>query len=178
MPERRRWRAPSAADADVWEAPDRIGGHTHAVHTKWRGSFLLVAIASGVLALTGCEEADPSAASGAKPAPSVATTQSESPGATAVPANLLHVCDHVQDAFRSGSLDDAAQNRALASELQGMIDVADPDAAQVLRPMAEAAAAIGIDGRPRAVPRLQRAQSRAYRALRRTCISAGSQAWN
>jgi hypothetical protein len=147
------------------------------VHITWRFLFLLVAIASGVLALTGCERADPSAVS-AKPAPSSATTQSEPQGATAVPANLLHVCDHVQEAFRSGSLDDAAQNRALASELQGMIDVADPDAAQALRPMVEAAAAIGVDGRSRAAPRLQEAQGRAYRALRRTCISAGSQAWN
>ncbi|TGN64274.1 hypothetical protein EXE59_10165 [Nocardioides eburneiflavus] len=150
------------------------------MHITWRALVLLVAITSGMLALSGCEQVDPSAASGAKPAPSSATTQSESAGATAtaVPANLLHVCDHVQDAFRSGSLDDAAQNRALASELQGMIDVADPDAAQMLRPMAEAAAAIGADGRSRAAPRLQRAQGRAYRALRRTCISAGSQAWN
>jgi hypothetical protein len=147
------------------------------VHTTWRVSFLLVTIASGMLALNGCEQVEPSAASGSRPTPSSVTTPSESAGATAVPANLLHVCDHVQDAFRSGSLDDAAQNRALASELQGMIDVADPDAAQVLRPMAEAAAAIGADGRSRAAPRLQRAQGRAYRELRRTCISAGSQTW-
>jgi hypothetical protein len=159
-------------------APVRIGGHTPDVHTKWRVSFLLVAIASGMLALTGCEQVDPSTASGPKSASSSATTQSESAGATAVPANLLHVCNHVQDAFRSGSLDDAAQNHALASELQGMIDVAAPDAAQMLRPMAETAAAIGADGRSRAAPRLQRAQRRAYRALRRTCISAGSPAWN
>ena len=146
------------------------------MHTKGRVPVLLVAIASGVLALSGCQQADPAAASGPKPAASSATTPSESAGAVA--ANLLHVCDHVQDAFRSGGLDDAAQNRALASALQGMIDVAEADAAQMLRPMAEAAAAIGVDGRSRAEPRLQRAQSRAYRALRSTCISAGSQAWN
>lgn len=148
------------------------------MHTKGRVPVLLMAIASGMLALTGCQQTDPAAASGPKPAASSATTQSESAGADAVPANLLHVCDHVQDAFRSGGLDDAAQNRALASELQGMIDVAEADAAQMLRPMAEAAAAIGADGRSPAEPSLQKAQSRAYDALRSTCISAGSQAWN
>ncbi|WP_310530049.1 hypothetical protein, partial [Nocardioides sp.] len=122
-------------------------------------------------------QSDTSDASGPTSASPSATT-SASAGATAVAANLLQVCDHAQDAFRSGGLDDAAQDAALAAELQGMMDVAEPDAVQLLRPMADAAAAIAVDGRARATPALQKTQTRAYRALRRACISAGSQAWS
>jgi len=88
------------------------------------------------------------------------------------------VCDHVQDAFRSGGLDDAEQSRALSAELQGMIDVAEPEAAGVLRPMAEAAGAIASDGKERATPALRRAENQAYDKLQRMCVRAGSQAWS
>jgi hypothetical protein len=94
-----------------------------------------------------------------------------------VAANLLQVCDHVQDAFRDGDLGDAEQAKALSAELQGMIDVATPDAARMLGPMIVAADAIGADGRDQARPALQRAENKAYRALRRECIRAGSRAW-
>lgn len=133
-------------------------------------------IALGTLGLTGCVQSEPSDASPQGSAAPSATT-SESTNDTAVAANLLQLCDHAQDAFRSGGLGDAAQGRALAAELQGMMDVAAPDAAEVLRPMAEAADAMGADGQSRATPELQRRQDRAYRALRRACVSAGSQVW-
>jgi len=94
-----------------------------------------------------------------------------------VAANLLQVCDHAQDAFRAGDLDDAEQARALSAELQGMIDVAKPDAARMLNPMIEAADAIGAEGRDQARPTLRRAQNAVYRALQRECMQAGSQAW-
>jgi hypothetical protein len=94
-----------------------------------------------------------------------------------VAANLLQVCDHAQDAFRAGDLGDAEQAKALSAELQGMIDVATPEAARMLGPMIEAADAIGADGKDRARPALQRAEDKAYRALRRGCIRAGSRAW-
>jgi hypothetical protein len=67
--------------------------------------------------------------------------------------------------FRSGGLDDAEQSSALSAELQGMMDVANAEAAQVLRPMAEAAAAIAMDGKAQARPVLRRTENRAYREL-------------
>lgn len=124
------------------------------------------------LCLTGCEN-DPSP-SAATPTPAA----SQSLAATPVAANLLQVCDHAQDAFRAGGLDDAEQSRALSAELQGMMDVAEPEAAQALRPMAEAAEAIAADGEARARPALQRAENQAYNTLERTCVRAGSQAWS
>jgi hypothetical protein len=54
------------------------------------------------------------------------------------------LCDHVQEVFRSGTLNDVDQNRALASELQGMMDVAEPGAAQVRQD----AATLDVDGYP------------------------------
>jgi hypothetical protein len=59
-----------------------------------------------------------------------------------------------------------------------MMDVANAEAAQVLRPMAEAAAAIAMDGKAQARPVLRRTENRAYRELRRACVRAGSQAWS
>lgn len=147
------------------------------VHTRLRVSSVLMAVVLAALGLTGCDENKTLGTSTPKSASPSATTSGPA-GATAVAANILQLCDHAQDAFRSGGLDDAAQNAALAAELQGMMDVADPDAAQVLRPMSEAAAAIAADGRAKAEPALQKAEEQAYRALRRACISAGSQAWS
>jgi hypothetical protein len=143
------------------------------VNTRLRVPSVFMVVALTALALAGCEQGDSSVSS----IPHSASTSATAPAATAVAANLLQLCDHVQEAFRSGTLNDADQNRALASELQGMMDVAEPGAAQVLRPMAEAAGAIAVDGRDKARPELQKAMTRAYRALRRACISAGSQAW-
>lgn len=102
---------------------------------------------------------------------------SQPPTAGPVAANLLQVCDHAQDAFRSGDLGDAAQAMVLSAELQGMIDVAKLDAARVLRPMISAANAIVADGRDRARPALQQAENKAYRTLGRACVRAGSRAW-
>ena len=137
---------------------------------------LWVASATGLavmtLCLSGCDD-DPT-----RQATSPAPAASQSPVVAPVAANLRQVCDHAPDAFRDGGLDDAEQNRALSAELQGMMDVAEPDAAQVLRPMAEAAGAIAADGRERARPALQRAENRAYSTLQRLCVRAGSQAWN
>lgn len=137
---------------------------------------LWVAIAIGLAVMTlcvgGCGDDPPRQATSPRPA------ASPSPAATPVAANLRQVCDHAPDAFRDGGLDDAEQSRALSAELQGMMDVAEPDAAQVLRPMAEAAVAIASDGRERAQPALQRAENRAYTELQRACVGAGSQAWS
>src|SRR5215218_8233851 len=142
--------------------------HSRAAH--W------VATAGGLAVLTlclaGCDD-DPSPTAASQP-----PAASPTPAATPVAADLLQVCAHAQDAFRTGDLDDAEQSRALSAELQGMIDVADPEAAQVLRPMAAAADAIAADGRERAMPALQRGENRAYNQLRRTCLQAGSQAWS
>jgi hypothetical protein len=124
------------------------------------------------LCLTGCS--GDSSAQPTSPAP----TTSQSPTAAPVATNLLQVCDHAQDAFRSGDLGAAEQSKALSAELQGMIDVAEPDAGRVLRPMVEAADAIAADGRERARPALQQAENRAYRTLRQVCVRAGSQAWS
>jgi hypothetical protein len=130
------------------------------------------------LCLIGCD--DQSSPRSAAPPPSAPPPRSTSPSPAARPAgaNLLQLCDHAQDAFRSGDLDDAAQSSALSAELQGMMDVAEPDAAQVLRPLAEAAGAIAADGRVRARPSLQRAEDRAYSKLQRVCVRAGSDAWS
>lgn len=117
------------------------------------------------LSLTSCDDAP----SSSKASPSASPT--------AVAANLLHVCDNVQRAFRTGTLPDTEQNSALSTELQGMIDVATPRVAEALRPMVEAADAIALDGRNPARPTLQRALIRAHRDLRDTCVQAGSQAW-
>ncbi|NPC96266.1 hypothetical protein [Nocardioides sp. zg-DK7169] len=95
----------------------------------------------------------------------------------ATAANFLHVCDHVQDAFRSGGLNDADQARGLAAELQGMADVADPEAARALGPLLKATDAIAADGKALARPTLQQAQWDASERLRRVCVTAGSQAW-
>jgi hypothetical protein len=137
---------------------------------SWVSAALVVMAVS--LCLTGC--ADDSAPRSASPA----STTLRLPAATPVAANLLQVCAHAQDAFRSGGLDDAEQSKALSAELQGMMDVADPGAAQALRPMAEAAGAIAADDRARARRALQRAENRAYGTLQRVCIGAGSQAWS
>ena len=96
---------------------------------------------------------------------------------TALAANLLQVCDHAQDAFRSGGLNDADQARALSAELQGMIDVAQPEAAQMLQSMVRAADAIAADGRTQARPALQQAQDDAYDQLQTVCVRAGSRVW-
>jgi hypothetical protein len=135
---------------------------------------LWVASATGLasmLGLAGCDD-DP------LPQAATPTAVASPPAATPVAANLRQVCDHVQDAFRAGALDDAEQNRALSGELLGMMDVAEPEAAQVLRPMAEAAAAIAGDGKKRARPALQRAANQAYDELQRGCVRAGSEAWS
>jgi hypothetical protein len=141
------------------------------VRTTVRVSTVLIGVALVSLGVTGCGDDQPRTASTPSAAPSPSAT------ATAVAANLLQLCDHAQDAFRSGGLGDAEQRRALSAELQGMIDVADPEAAQVLRPMAEAAAAIAMDGQERARPILRQAENRAYRELQRVCRGAGSQSW-
>ena len=125
-------------------------------------------------ALTGCAaDSDQQSHTAASPSPA----SSPPAVATAVAANLLQVCDHVPDAFRSGSLNETEQARALSAELQGMIDTAEPTAAQVLRPMVEAADAMGSEESERARPVLRHAESRAYTQLRRICVRAGSQAW-
>lgn len=147
------------------------------MNTRWRVLSALMVIALSGSGLTGCAHGDTSDAAAPRSAPPSATT-SASAADTAVAANLLQLCDHAQDGFRSGGLGDATQNAALAAELQGMMDVADPEAAEVLRPMSEAAAAIAADGRDRARPALQRSEDRAYRTLRRACIKAGSQTWS
>lgn len=104
---------------------------------------------------------------------------SRGPGSSGpIPANLRQVCDHVQDAFRAGGRSDRAQNNALAAELQGMIDVADRRSAAALRPMSEAADAIATSTSADARPALRLQEDRAYRALRRACIRAGSHAWS
>jgi hypothetical protein len=124
-----------------------------------------------MLGLTDCGGDSSSQATSRAPA------TSQSPTAGPVAANLLQVCDHAQDAFRDGDLGDAEQAKALSFELQGMIDVAKPDAARVLHPMIEAADAVGADGRHQARPALRRAEQRAYGTLRRLCVRAGSEAW-
>lgn len=144
--------------------------------TRDARAALWVASVAGVAAimicLAGCDgDRSPRAASSIPAA-------SSAPTATAVAANLLQVCDHAQDAFRSGDLDDAEQSRVLSAELRGMMDVAEPEAAELLRSMAEVADAIAAVGSERARPALQRAENRAYNKLQRTCVRAGSQAWN
>lgn len=140
------------------------------VATAVGGAFLGVCLA-------GCDGGPPSQTADPAPMSSSAGAATHLADATPIAANLLHVCDRVQDAFRSGGLDDADQNRALSAELQGMIDVADAQAAELLRPMVKAADAIAADGRPRARSALQGAQRLAYDELQRVCVGAGSQAW-
>jgi hypothetical protein len=96
---------------------------------------------------------------------------------SAVAANLLQVCDHAQDAFRDGSLNETEQYRALSSELQGMIDTGEPAAAQVLQPMVDAADAMAAAKGERERSALRESEHRAYNELRRVCIQAGSQVW-
>ncbi|CAM3658791.1 hypothetical protein [Nocardioides zeicaulis] len=144
--------------------------------TRLRFPSVVLGVALIVLALAGCGQDDVPG----DPAPSSGTTSastSPAPTATAVAANVVQLCDHAQDAFRSGSLTAVDQNRSLASELHGMMDVAEPSAAEVLRPMAEAADAIALDGRDRPRPELQQAMDQAFDALRQACTSAGSSAW-
>ena len=94
---------------------------------------------------------------------------------SAVAANLLQVCDHVPDAFRDGSPNETEQAKALSAELQGMIDTAQPEAANMLGPMVDAAEAMASAERDR--PALRQGEHRAYNRLRRDCVRAGSQAW-
>jgi cell division septum initiation protein DivIVA len=96
---------------------------------------------------------------------------------SAVAANLLQVCDHVQDAFRDGSPNETEQAKALSAELQGMIDTAEPAAAEVLGPMIDAADAMASAERERDRPALRQAEHHAYNTLRGVCVRAGSQAW-
>lgn len=139
-----------------------------------RGWASAIGVAAIALSLAGCDGG--SSAEMADPTPPPSSTRvSGTP--TALAANLLQVCDHAQDAFRSGGLNDAGQARALSAELQGMIDVAQPEAAQVLQPMVQAADAIAADGRARARPALQQAQNDAYDQLQKVCVRAGSQVW-
>ena len=136
----------------------------------------VIGVAVITFSLTGCDSG--SSPQAADPPSSLAETAARSPAATPIAADLLQVCDHVQAAFRSGGLNDADQARALSAELQGMIDVARPEAAQVLRPMVEAADAIAADGQARAQAALGQAQNDAFDQLRRVCLRAGSQAWS
>ena len=150
------------------------------MHTRFRAAATLLALVAAAFSLSSCDDA--STPKVASPAPAASTspspTESTSPSATSVAANLLQVCDHAQDAFRSGDLGDAEQSRALASELQGILDVSEPDAAQVLRAMVAAAAAIAADGKAHARPALQRAEDRAFSKLQAVCVQAGSRAWS
>lgn len=129
------------------------------------GPRVLAALALGA-ALAGCafgggENADPAA--------------SASPSAVA--ANVLHVCDHAQDAFRDGSANQTEQYRALSSELQGMIDTGDAAAAKVLQPMVDAADAMAAAKGERERSSLRDAEHRAYNELRKVCIQAGTKVW-
>lgn len=140
-----------------------------------RGWAVAVGGAAIAFALAGCSTGSADAPLDASPSPTAVQTQPSVQAATA--ANLLHVCDHVQDAFRSGGLNDADQARGLAAELQGMVDVADPEAARALGPLLKATDAIAADGKALVRPTLQQAQWDASERLRRVCVAAGSQAW-
>lgn len=96
---------------------------------------------------------------------------------SAVAANLRQVCDHAPDAFRDGSPSETEQAKALSSELQGMIDTAEPAAARLLGPVVDAADAMASAQREADRPALRQAEHRAQERLRRTCVIAGSQAW-
>jgi hypothetical protein len=96
---------------------------------------------------------------------------------SAVAANVLQVCDHAPDAFRDGSPNETEQAKALSAELQGIIDTAEPAAAELLGPMVDAADAMASAEREADRPPLRRAEHRAYAKLRHACVRAGSQAW-
>jgi len=96
---------------------------------------------------------------------------------SAVAANLLQVCDHAQDAFRAGSVNETEQYAALSSELQGMIDTGEPAAAKVLQPMVDAADAMAAAEGEQERSALRDAEHHAYNELRRVCVQAGSQVW-
>ena len=106
-----------------------------------------------------------------------ATRPAASASPSAVAANLLQVCDHAPDAFRDGSRNETEQYKALSSELQGIIDTAEPAAAELLGPMVNAADAMASGRREADKPELRQAVHRAYARLRSACIRAGSKAW-
>jgi hypothetical protein len=145
-----------------------MGMHGAVAFSRWSIAALGLSAA-----LLGCA-ADRDGQSPSAVSPSAAS----SPPAvgTAVPANLLHVCNHVPDAFRSGSLSETEEAMALSAELQGMVDTAQPKVARVLQPMVDAADAMASaeNGQSRAV--LRHAESRAHYQLRRVCVQAGSRA--
>ncbi len=135
----------------------------------------LVAVSAGGLAGYGDGD-DRAAPTG--PSMPVSSTRVPSARPAAVAANLLEICDHVQEAFRDGGLGDADQDAGLATELTGMTEVAQPAAAKALRPLIAAAQAIAADGRDAARPRLRRAENQAVERLQRACVAAGSTAWS
>src|SRR5262249_5126728 len=102
-------------------------------------------------------------------------TASASPSAGA--ASPLPVCRPAPDAFRDGSPNETEEAMALSAELQGIIDTAEPAAAELLGPMVDAADAMASAQREADRPALRRAEHRAYESLRRACVRAGSQAW-
>jgi len=118
------------------------------------------------VALTGCASGSDQPSPAAGPA---------SPSAIA--ANLLQACDHAQDPFRDGSVNETEKYRALSSELQGMIDTGETAAARVLQPMVNAADAMAAANGERERSALRDAEHRSYNELRRLCVQAGSQVW-
>ena len=136
------------------------------MRTSMAQGVLIVAVLGLGAASTGCPS---DRAEQASPTPSASPS--------AVAANLLHVCDHVPDAFRDGSPNETEQAKALSAELQGIIDTAEPAAAKLLRSMVDAADAMASAQREGDRPALRQAEHRAYEGLLRACVRAGSQAW-
>lgn len=155
--------------------------------SRWRGpasrwTTVVAALAVVSVCMTGCESQDseaPAMSATPRPSglPSSASRPSKSPSSAAVAANVLQVCKHAFEAFRSGGLGDADQMDGLEVELQGMMDVSEHEADQVLRPLQAAAQAIAADGRDLARTALQKRFNRAYYDLARTCRRAGSHVW-
>jgi hypothetical protein len=132
----------------------------------------LAVLTLSLLAACGTSAPAPQAAAAAE----ATVTVTASPTVTAAPgtASLLGVCDHVREAFRDGTLPIRRQFDGIASELQGMIDVAGPAGARVVRPVQRAAEAVAIAD----TEANGRQFNRAYRQLGSTCKAVGSTAWN